>query len=206
MKKSAQLKIIIATFIISVLLQKKDMKLKLFKILALLLVIYVSLGASSIKFPVDARRNAVHHNNMGLMYMREGNIRAAIECYKIGIGLNPNKETSSTMYNNLGNAYAMIGNYDLAEECFLASIRFAPMHFEYYQNLALMYKKQNKLEEKLLEPKKVGNGMNDVLDGLIYIELGETTVGESFLNDFITKEPNLIITPAIKKYLKDIRL
>ena len=188
--------------------QEKDRKLKFFKnvffALFLVCVIFLTTGASSVTVPINAKKNAVWHNNMGLRYLKENNPRAAIECFKISLGLNPNKEVSSTVYNNLGNTYMQIGSYDLAQECFAAAIRFAPMHFEYYKNLVASYSMQGQLFEKLYEPEKVGNGMNDVVNGLIYIEMGEIDYGCIFLRDFANKEPNLIITPAIKQYVKEL--
>ena len=191
-------------------MQEKDRKLKFFKntffVFFLLLVIFLTTGASSTTVPINSRKNAVWHNNMGIRYLKENNPRAAIECFKIALGLNPNKEMSSSVYNNLGNTYMKIDCYDLAEECFAAAIRFAPMHFEYYRNLVASYAKQGKLIKKLYEPEKVGNGMNDVVNGLIYIEMGETDYGCIFLRDFAQKEPNLIITPAIKQYVKELTM
>ena len=191
-------------------MQEKDRKLKFFKntffVFFLLLVISLTTGASSTTVPINSRKNAVWHHNMGIRYLKENNPRAAIECFKIALGLNPNKEMSSSVYNNLGNTYMKIDCYDLAEECFAAAIRFAPMHFEYYRNLVASYAKQGKLIKKLYEPEKVGNGMNDVVNGLIYIEMGETDYGCIFLRDFAQKEPNLIITPAIKQYVKELTM
>ena len=67
------------------------------------------------------------------------------------------------------------------------------------------YKKLNIIDEKLNQYKSnKSSPLNEVVVGLLYIQKGETKTGITMLDEFCNKEPNLLITSGIKKYLEEL--
>lgn len=69
------------------------------------------------------------HNNLGDVYILEGNAERSIKEFETAILLKPNYYEA---IHNLGNTYLQIGNLDKAEEYFLNSLEFNP---NLYQSL-----------------------------------------------------------------------
>ena len=160
-----------------------------------------SLGIDNIK----AQNNAYWHNNKGLIYLEEKYYFGAIKEFQIAIDLNPNSQASAVFYTNLGKTYEKIGYYDLAKPCFEKAVSLNILCFDYYLKMVENYKKHNIIDEKLNQYKSnKSSPLNEVVVGLLYIQKGETKTGITMLDEFCNKEPNLLITSGIKKYLEEL--
>lgn len=172
--------------------------------LLLIPLIFSDTRASEV-YVIDAEKNSSMHNNLGTLYMSEQNYFAAIQEYKIAISLNSASQASAVYYNNLGEAYMMINQAKWAQDCFQTAIKIYPLNFVYFQNLAKCFQVQNcldyQIQNYLNKPKR---SFNTLMIGLLYIQKGETKKGIIKLDEFCSKEPNLIITSAVKSYLSEI--
>lgn len=179
---------------------------KAVKSVIIILLIFLSLVGSGYKKPefytIDATKNANFHNNVGLTYMKEQCYYAAIQEFKIAISLNPNTQATAVYYNNIGDAYMKIGYPEMAQQPFEDAVKQFSLNFKYYQDLAKCYKALNIIPQKIKQYSSIENPLNRVMLGLLYIENGDTKRGVIILDEFANKEPDLIITPAIKQYIK----
>ena len=154
-------------------------------------------------FVIDATKNAYFHNNLGLNYMKEHCYYAAIQEFKIAISLNPNTQATSVYYTNIGDAYMLIGYPNMAQQPYEDAIKQYSLNLKYYQNLAKCYKKLGKTSEKIKEYSSTDNPLNKVMLGILYIENGDLKRGTTILDNFANSEPDLLITPAVKLYIKE---
>lgn len=179
--------------------------MKKFSITAL---IFLTFLTSAYKKPdvyeIDAEKNAYVHNNRGLIYVDEKCYYAAIQEFKIAISLNPNSQATAVYYNNLGEVYLVIGYPDYALDCFKRALTQFSLNFKYYQNLAKTYKALGRLDEQIAAYSDESNPLNKVMLGVLYVEKGETKRAITILDDFCMSEPDLIITPSVKKFIKEL--
>lgn len=179
-------KLLLSAFIISLLISDK------------------SFSATDMKTRIDAEMNASLHNNIALDYLKEKYYFGAIKEFEIAIGISPNTQAASVYHTNLGKTYMTIGYPELAQTHFEKALDLYPLNFEYYKNLVDSFGKQNILNEKLAyyqANKK--NGLDDIIIGLIQGALGQTKTEITILDEFCNNEPELLITPAVKKYVKE---
>ena len=173
-----------------------------------ILIIFFAFLTSGYRKPdvyeIDATKNAYSHNNMGLIYVDEKCYYAAIQEFKIAISLNPNTQATAVYYNNLGETYLKIGYPEYALDCFERALKQYSLNFKYYQNLAETYKLLNMLDTKIMEYADNKNPLNRVMLGLLYEKKGDTRRAITILDDFVMSEPDLIITNAVKKHIKDL--
>ena len=155
-------------------------------------------------YEIDAAKNAYSHNNMGLIYVEEKCYYAAIQEFKIAISLNPNTQATAVYYNNLGETYIKIGYPDYALDCFERALKQYSLNFKYYQNLAETYKLLNMLDDKIVEYSNNKNPLNKVMLALLLEKKGEIRRAITILDDFAMSEPDLIITIAVKKHIKEL--
>lgn len=155
-------------------------------------------------YVIDAEKNAYMHNNLGLMYVNEKCYYAAIQEYKIAISLNPNTQATAVYYNNLGEVYLIIGYPDYALDCFQRALKQYSLSFKYYQNLAKTFKALGTVDEQIVKYSDGSNPLNKVMLGVLYAQKGETKRAITILDEFCMTEPDLIITPSIKKYIKEL--
>ena len=178
------------------------------RLLSIVLLFLLSAFTSGYKtldtFVIDATKNAYFHNNLGINYMKEHCYYAAIQEFKIAISLNPNTQATAVYYNNIGDAYMAIGYPDMAQQPYEDAIKQYSLNLLYYQNLAKCYKAQNKIAEKITEYSKQNSPLNKVMVGILYIENGDLKRGTVILDNFANSEPDLLITPAVKQYVKEI--
>ncbi len=171
-------------------------------------LILMSFLTSAYKKPdvyvIDAEKNAYMHNNLGLMYVNEKCYYAAIQEYKIAISLNPNTQATAVYYNNLGEVYLIIGYPDYALDCFQRALKQYSLSFKYYQNLAKTFKALGTVDEQIAKYSDGSNPLNKVMLGVLYAQKGETKRAITILDEFCMTEPDLIITPSIKKYIKEL--
>lgn len=174
-------------------------------VLFLLLIMFVSSGyRKPYKYTIDAGKDAYLHNNIGLNYLKDRIYYAAIEEFKIAINLSPNSQATAIFKNNLGETYNYIGYPDMARICFEDAIQNYWLNLQYYINLAECYKNLNITEtriEKLSESSLVSD---KILLGMLYITIGNKQRGIYILDDLCASEPDLIITPAIRQYIKNL--
>lgn len=178
-----------------------------YKKLAVIFLIFLSFIASAYKkldvYTIDATKNAFLHNNMGLRYMSEHLYNAAIEEFKIAISLAPNTQATAVYYKNIGDAYMAIGSPAQAKQPYEDAIKQYGLNFQYYKDLAKCYKALGQIPSKITEYSNNANPLNKIMLGLLYIENGNLKRGIIILDEFVMHEPDLIITPAIKQYIKE---
>ena len=155
-------------------------------------------------YQIDATKNSVFHNAVGLRYLEEHCYYAAVQEFKIAISLNPNSQSAAISYNNLGRAYMELGFAEQAQDCFERAISLYGLNFEYYKNLAECYYKLGKAKQKLTEYKKTTNPLNKVMVGLLYVYSGNKRAGMITLDSFCMAEPELIITGGVRAYLREL--
>lgn len=155
-------------------------------------------------YVIDAHKNAVNHNNLGLMYLEERGYYAAIEEFKIAISLAPNTQASSVYYKNLGDTYMIVGSPELAQDCYLNAINLYSLNFQFYKDLAKCYKAMGIAQSKIAEYKNDKNPLNSIMRGLLQEQTGDIKGAITTLDTFATSEPDLLITPSVKVYIKTL--
>ena len=155
-------------------------------------------------YQIDATKNSVFHNAVGLRYLEEHCYYAAVQEFKIAISLNPNSQSAAVSYNNLGRAYMELGFAEQAQDCFERAIKLYGLNFEYYKNLAQCYAALGKAKQKLTEYKNNSNPLNKIMLGLLYVQTGDKRAGMITLDSFCMSEPDLIITGGVREYLREL--
>lgn len=179
------------------------------------IIVTVGLIASTLFFSgyvkpdvynIDAEKNAINHNNVGLNAMQDGRIYEAIQEFHLAIALNPKTQATAVYYNNLGDAYMKAGYFAEAQRCYERAIVQYSLNFMYYQNLVKSFKAQNLLSKKipLYKQKAEKNPMSMIILGLLYIESGNKRSGIIKLDEFCMQEPNLLITGAVRNYIQQV--
>ena len=97
-----------------------------------------------------------------------------------------------------------IGYPDMARVCFEDSLKLYGLNFKYYQNLADCYTQLNIVQSKISEYSVSKSIYDKIMLGLLYIKSGEVRRGVIILDDICMSEPDLLITPAIKQYIKQV--
>jgi len=180
---------------------------KIFTTLSLFLILFVTVGYSKPDvYNIDAEKNAITHNNLGLDAMDDENYFEAIQEFSLAILLNPKTQATSVYYNNLGEAYMKLGCYRDAQGCFEKAIKQYSLNFLYYQNLVKSFKSQNILKQKTAyyEQKSEKSSLSMIILGLLYVANGDVRRGVIKLDEFCMKEPDLLITPAVRNYIQTI--
>jgi len=178
---------------------------------------FADLNEVSVTSPVDAQKNANLHNRRGVNYFREQDYFAALKEFKIAIAINPNSQSTAVYYNNLGKVYLVFGEIqrkrnltrvdadfsEMAKACFERAIMQDCMKFEYYKNLVTSYELLGitaSKKEFLLKNLKV-NPFNAVIVAIILAKEGKYDPAIILLDDFAQKNPDLIITDDVKKFI-----
>lgn len=181
---------------------------------------YADLHPVSIVSPIEAQKNASMHNNLGCMYFKDKDYLAAIKEYRIAIGIDPNSQSTATYFNNLGKAYLILGEIQvknklptgtmgdfskMAETAFEEAIKIDCMKIEYYNNLVKAYELLGNLETKkqFFLKNKEKNAFNVIPASIILVQQGDVQYANMLLDDFVVKNPDLIITNDLKKVIKD---
>ncbi len=163
-------------------------------------------AGTSVSYTIDPEKNAFAHNNMGIMYVEEKCYYAAIQEFKMAISLNPKKQATAVYFNNLGKVYMLIGYPNLALDCFKNAVTQYTLNLEYYKNLANCYKELKQVEEqlKIYSADSDKNPLNKVMLGFLYEESGNKKKAIMVFDEFSMTEPDLIITPAVKRHIQDL--
>ena len=174
-------------------------------LILLILILILSCGyRKPHKYTIDAGKDAFLHNNIGLNYLQDRIYYAAIQEFKIAIQLSPNTQSTAIFKNNLGETYTFIGYPDMAKICFEDAIKLYGLNFKYYLNLADCYEQLGITQSKIEEYESSINVFDRILLGILYIKTGQTRKGVILLDELCQNEPDLLIAPAIKQYLKEV--
>lgn len=170
----------------------------------LLLTLFIcSAYRKPYKYTIDAEKDAYFHNNVGINYLRDRIYYAAIQEFKIAIQLSPNTQATAIFKSNLGETYMFIGYPDMARICFEDALKLYGLNFKYYINLAKCYEQLNIVQTKIQEYKASESVFDKIMLGLLYIQTGEKRRGIIILDNVCMSEPDLLIIPAIKQYIKE---
>ena len=92
----------------------------------------------------------------------------------------------------------------MARVCFEDSIKLYGLNLKYYMNLADCYEKLGITKTKIAEYKTSDSIYDKIMLGMLYIKTGETRRGVILLDEICQSNPELLITPAIRAYLKEV--
>ena len=176
---------------------------KLLIFFLLITTVFCTAYKKPYRYTILAEKDAYYHNNVGLNYLKDRIYYAAIQEFKIAISLSPTTQASAIFYNNLGETYNFIGYPDMAKDCFENSIKLYGLNFKYYQNLVECYKRLGVADAKIKEYSASTNLYERIELGLLYISSGEVRKGINVLDEICAEEPDLLITPAIRQYIKE---
>ena len=177
--------------------------MKKFFIISLIFLSTIASGYRKPDVPViDAVKNSNNHNNLGIMYMSERAYYAAIQEFKIAISLNPESQATAVYYTNLGDCYMKIEHPELALDCYERALTLYNLNLNYYINLAKCLIANKLLEQKLEQFADFTNPYNQLMSGILYVESRNYQRGITVLDSFTISEPDLIITPAVKSYIR----
>ena len=177
---------------------------KIITIFLLLTLVFCTGYRKPYKYTIDAGKDAYYHNNVGLNYLKDRIYYAAIQEFKIAIQLSPNTQATAIFKNNLGETYTYIGYPEMARVCFEDSIQLYGLNFKYYLNLAQCYQELGIVQTKINEYEKSANLYDRIMLGILYIQTGATRKGINTLDEICQTEPDLLISSAIKQYLKEV--
>ena len=179
--------------------------MKKFLTIFLLLIIVICSGyRKPYKYTIDAGKDAFYHNNVGINYLKDRIYYAAIQEFKIAVQLSPNTQATAIFKNNLGETYMFIDYPEMARVCFEDAIQLYGLNFKYYLNLAECYKTLGITKTKIAELVNSSNPYDKIIVGLLQIQTGQIRKGVIILDDLCAQEPDLLIIPAIKQYLKEV--
>lgn len=176
-------------------------------LLSLFIILFATVGYSKPDvYTIDAEKNAVNHNNLGLEAMEDENYFTAVQEFSLAILLNPKTQATAVYYNNLGEAYMQLRCYKDAQGCFEKAIKQYSLNFHYYENLVHSFQSQNILKQKIVEyqKKSENSSLSMVILGLLYVANGDERRGIIKLDEFCMKEPDLLITPAVRNYIESV--
>lgn len=156
------------------------------------------------RYTIDAEKDAFLHNNVGLNYLKDRIYYAAIQEFKIAIQLSPNTQATAIFKNNLGDTYTYIGYPDMARICYEDAIKLYGLNFKYYLNLAECYKTLGITQTKIKEYSSSTSPYDKIMLGLLYIQTGSVRKGVNTLDELCSEEPDLLIIPAIRQYLREV--
>lgn len=157
-------------------------------------------------YTIDAEKNAITHNNKGINAVEDKNYYEAIQEFSLAILLNPKTQATSVYYNNLGETYMKLGYYREAQGCFEKALQQYNLDFLYYQNLVKSIKAQHCIPAKIkyYQSKSDKNPLSMIIVGLLYVNSGDVKRGIIKLDEFCMSEPDLLITDAVRNYIKSI--
>ena len=176
---------------------------KIVCLLLLIIMFFASGYRKPYKYTIDAGKDAYFHNSLGINYLNDRIYYAAIQEFKIAIQLSPDTQATAVFKTNLGETYMYIGYPDMARTCFEDALKMYGLNFKYYINLADCYEKLNIVQTKVQEYQASQSIYDKIMLGLLYIKTGEKRKGIIVLDDICTSEPDLLITPAIRQYIKE---
>lgn len=177
---------------------------KFLTVLLLFIMVFCSAYKKPHKYTIRAEKDAFYHNNVGLNYLQDRIYYAAIQEFKIAISLSPSTQASAIFYNNLGETYNFIGYPDLARGCFEEAVKLYGLNLQYHINLVKCYINLGIVNSKIKEFTNSKDVYDRIKLGVLYIETGKYRKGVNILDEISVEEPDLLITPALKQYIKKV--
>ena len=177
---------------------------KFLTVFLLLTMVFCSAYRKPYKYVIKAEKDAFYHNNVGLNYLKDRIYYAAIQEFKIAISLSPSTQASAIFYNNLGETYNFIGYPDLARGCFEDAVKLYGLNLKYHINLVKTYVNLGITNTKIAEFQQSNDVYDRIKLGILYVETGEYRKGVNTLDEICVQEPDLLITPALKQYIKQV--
>ena len=164
-------------------------------------------GSASV---IDLSKNAVLHNQRGVVNLQDGYYFEAVQEFKIAIALKPDAAVTATFYSNLGLAYLKINKYKWAIDCFEKALAINPNFLEYYLNLVQAHKSNGSLDNLLNQYKKeiAANSDNSnaiLMCGLIMKERGQYSQAKKYLDKYRMLESDVILSNAVKRVIDDMK-
>lgn len=156
------------------------------------------------QYVIESNQNAYLHNNMGLVYIKERAYYPAVQEFKIAISLAPDVQASAVFYNNLGECYMKLGQASLAQDCFERAVQQFSLNFKYYKNLAECYYVLGLADGQIEKSYSDDNPLGLILRGLLYEQKGDISQAITTLDEFTSKEPDIIISSAVKQHIKEL--
>ncbi|GJM17366.1 MAG: hypothetical protein DHS20C13_26930 [Thermodesulfobacteriota bacterium] len=149
---------------------------------------------------------AEEHNNLGVIYEREGKNDLAIREYKSAVSID---NTLVTPLVNLGNVYFKQGEFTRAEESYKKALELDEANLEAANNLASLYIEIGKQYEEGLEYMLVATESIETIPpyaldtiGVLYLKLDNKTEAEKFLIEACdTVKDNEILREEIRSNL-----
>ena len=92
----------------------------------------------------------------------------------------------------------------MARICYEDAIKLYGLNFKYYLNLAECYKTLGITQTKIKEYSSSTSPYDKIMLGLLYIQTGSVRKGVNTLDELCSEEPDLLIIPAIRQYLREI--
>ena len=176
------------------------------KCFTIVIAILITLTCSGYKKPhtykIEAERNAFFHNNVGLNYLQDKYYYAAIQEFKIAISLSPSTQASAVFHNNLGETYLYINYPEAALTCFEDAVKLYGLNLKYHMNLVKTYIQLGQADLKIKEFEASDDVYDKIKLGILYIETNEARKGVNILDEICVSEPDLLITPALRQYIK----
>lgn len=176
---------------------------KAFAILLLLSMVFCVGYRKPHRYTIEAEKDAFYHNNLGINHLKDRVYYAAIQEFKIAISLSPSTQATAIFYNNLGETYTFIGYPDMARDCFENAVKLYGLNFKYYLNLTDCYINLGIANDKMAEFKNSENVYDRIQLGILYIKTGEIRRGINILDEICANEPDLLITPAVSRYISE---
>ena len=157
------------------------------------------------QYIIDAAKNARTHSNMGNIYFAQGNMISAITEYKIAYNLNPNSASSAVYLYNLARCYMKLNNYAQAKIYLENAIKKDFINMTYYEAVVDCYIalniQQNELKRCLKDNQ---NPYNRVVAGLIFLKTGNKTAAKNIFDEFVNKNPDMIISSDLRQIMKEL--
>lgn len=177
---------------------------KIITIFLLFTMVFCSAYRKPYKYVIQAEKDAFYHNNIGLNYLKDRIYYAAIQEFKIAISLSPSTQASSIFYNNLGETYNFIGYPEMARNCFEDAVKLYGLNLKYHINLVKSYVNLDITKTKIKEFQNSEDLYDRIKLGILYVETGDYRKGVNTLDEVCVQEPDLLITPALKQYIKQV--
>ena len=176
---------------------------KILTVFLFFVMIFCSAYKKPYRYTIQAEKNAYYHNNVGLNYLQDRLYYAAIQEFKIAISLSPSTQATAVFKNNLGETYNFIGYPDMARVCFEDAIQLYGLNFKYYENLVQTYINLGIAQAKIKELSRSNNVYDRIKLGILFVETGNVRRGINILDDVCMSEPDLMISPAIRQYIRE---
>ncbi|HET6374200.1 MAG TPA: tetratricopeptide repeat protein, partial [Candidatus Polarisedimenticolia bacterium] len=148
-------------------------------------------------------RSVMHHNWLGLILMRKGELQAAEAEFKNALELAP--DFGGTMAN-LGSLYGRTGRLEEAVTILSRAVRIEPRNLEARVNLGASLAKRGEIDAAILsleEARRAGMRSPELLNaiGLAYAQKGETLKAREALKESLSLLPR---QPQVEALLADL--